>query len=238
LPDLTECSSLGRILQFVCNGSFAVPNEPSLATYHRAPQTGWRRAISDAPRRDRLVDLGLDDGSGARVGRRLYWAGSARQPRREGTVVAVYRESRDESVEGVVVIDVRWDPPLPSERPRGPLSLGIPVERVGTSGWGWVDRPDLPPSTTARPNAVLDSGGQLALPLPERFGNAVRRIRTLQGLSQERLATACGLHRTFIGAVERGETNISLATLARLAKGLDVSVSHLVGEAESVPDER
>jgi DNA-binding XRE family transcriptional regulator len=153
-------------------------------------------------------------------------------------VVAVYRESRDGSGDGVLVVDVRWDAPLPSERPRGPLSLGIPVERIGTWGWGWVDELGLPASTRAEPNAAIDTGDPLALALPERFGNAVRRFRTLQGLSQERLSTACGLHRTFIGAVERGETNVSLATLVRLAKGLDVSVSHLVGEAESAHDER
>jgi transcriptional regulator with XRE-family HTH domain len=45
---------------------------------------------------------------------------------------------------------------------------------------------------------------------------------------------ACGLHRTFVGAVERGETNVSLATLGRLAEGLGVSVSHLAAEAESL----
>jgi transcriptional regulator with XRE-family HTH domain len=69
--------------------------------------------------------------------------------------------------------------------------------------------------------------------LRERFGFAVRRIRKSHGLSQERLALACDLHRTFIGAVERGETNVSLATLGRLAKGLGVSVAQLAAEAES-----
>jgi transcriptional regulator with XRE-family HTH domain len=66
-----------------------------------------------------------------------------------------------------------------------------------------------------------------------RFGNAVRRIRKARSLSQERLAIACGLHRTFVGAVERGETNVSLETLERLARGLGVSVAHLAAEAES-----
>ena len=52
----------------------------------------------------------------------------------------------------------------------------------------------------------------------------VRRLRLAQKLSQEGLAEACCLHRTYIGAVERAERNVSLSTLEALAKGLAVPV--------------
>lgn len=65
-----------------------------------------------------------------------------------------------------------------------------------------------------------------------RFGRAVRRLRTEQGFSQESFADAIGVHRTFMGAVERGETNISLDNIARIAKGLRVSLADLFGEVE------
>ena len=56
--------------------------------------------------------------------------------------------------------------------------------------------------------------------LLRRFGKRVRELRTALGMSQEGLAELAGLHRTYIGAVERGEKNISLINLARLASAL------------------
>lgn len=219
-------------LRFVNGASFTAPKDGAATSYRAMRNVG--KAVFDALRGARPADGATDEEPEARVGRRLYWVGAARQPRREGTVVAVYRESRDQSARSVLVIDVRWDPPSASDRPRGPLSLGIPVARVGTAGWGWVDDPDPVRSVDALPNATPSFEDHLGVALRKRFGIAVRQIRKSQGLSQECLAMACGLHRTFIGAVERGQTNVSLATLGRLAEGLRVSVSHLAAEAESL----
>jgi transcriptional regulator with XRE-family HTH domain len=56
----------------------------------------------------------------------------------------------------------------------------------------------------------------------------VRAFRKANGLSQEALADACELHRTYIGSVERQERNVSLSTLEILASALGVSVPELL----------
>ncbi|CUS03860.2 Subunit S of type I restriction-modification system [Candidatus Promineifilum breve] len=63
--------------------------------------------------------------------------------------------------------------------------------------------------------------------LLRRLGANIRHLRLTKGLSQERLAELTGLHRTYIGGVERGERNISLLNLARLAHALEASLSEL-----------
>lgn len=59
------------------------------------------------------------------------------------------------------------------------------------------------------------------------FGQRVRSIRKLRGLSQEKLAELCDLHPTYIGQLERGEKNASLETIMSVCKGLNVSPSEL-----------
>lgn len=66
-----------------------------------------------------------------------------------------------------------------------------------------------------------------------RFGRAVRRLRKDRGFSQESFADAIGVHRTCMGAVERGETNISLDNIARDAKGLRISLAGLFAEVDA-----
>jgi transcriptional regulator with XRE-family HTH domain len=58
----------------------------------------------------------------------------------------------------------------------------------------------------------------------------VHAYRIRRGLSQEALADACDLHRTYIGSIERCERNVTLSTLEVLANALKVSVSDLLSD--------
>lgn len=60
-----------------------------------------------------------------------------------------------------------------------------------------------------------------------QFGNKVRALRKAQGLSQEKLAEKADLHYTYVGAVERGERNLSLSAIKKIARGLQVNISKL-----------
>lgn len=65
------------------------------------------------------------------------------------------------------------------------------------------------------------------LSIKYKFGEVVKRIRIEQKLSQEKLAELTGLHRTYISEVERGERNVSLVNIYRIAHGLNKNVSEL-----------
>ena len=62
------------------------------------------------------------------------------------------------------------------------------------------------------------------------IGARIRTAREAVGLSQEEAARAAGLHRTYIGAVERGERNVTVISLLRIARVVGVSVSHLTAD--------
>jgi transcriptional regulator with XRE-family HTH domain len=64
------------------------------------------------------------------------------------------------------------------------------------------------------------------------LGRAVRRLRKQAGYSQEAFADRCKLHRTYMGSVERGETNISLDNIERIAKALGLTAGELLTEAD------
>ncbi len=59
------------------------------------------------------------------------------------------------------------------------------------------------------------------------FGNRVRKERLKQNLSQEELGSKAGLHRTYIGMIERAEKNITLENIEKIAKALKISISNL-----------
>lgn len=60
------------------------------------------------------------------------------------------------------------------------------------------------------------------------FAQRLRQIRQIRGLSQEALAEIAGLHRTYVGSVERSERNVSIDNMERLAKALDVDITELL----------
>jgi transcriptional regulator with XRE-family HTH domain len=64
------------------------------------------------------------------------------------------------------------------------------------------------------------------------FGDAVRKLRLQRGWSQEAFAELTGLHRTYIGSLERGERNVSLLNISKLATTLGTSPSLLLALAE------
>lgn len=65
-------------------------------------------------------------------------------------------------------------------------------------------------------------------PLLLSFGKKVRILREAKGLSQEGFSFLVGVHRTYIGMIERGEKNITLTNIYKIAKALDVTISELL----------
>ena len=63
-----------------------------------------------------------------------------------------------------------------------------------------------------------------------RFGATLRRLRDERGYSQEMLAERAGLHRNYVGRVERGERNVALENIVRLAKALAVLPKELFAD--------
>ncbi|MFM0174116.1 helix-turn-helix transcriptional regulator [Paraburkholderia sediminicola] len=70
------------------------------------------------------------------------------------------------------------------------------------------------------------------------LGLALRQLRQAKGLSQEELAERAGLHRNFVGLVERGATKIAIDSLFCLADALGVSASDLLRQAETRPSSK
>ncbi len=60
-----------------------------------------------------------------------------------------------------------------------------------------------------------------------RFGRALRRRRQRLGVSQEAFADMCQLDRTYIGGIERGERNVALVNIEKIAKTLRISIARL-----------
>jgi transcriptional regulator with XRE-family HTH domain len=66
------------------------------------------------------------------------------------------------------------------------------------------------------------------------FGLAIRELRKQRGLTQEDLAHASGLDRSYMGGIERGEHNLSLTNILRVGEALDLSPSELFLRFETV----
>lgn len=62
----------------------------------------------------------------------------------------------------------------------------------------------------------------------QKFGSQVRRLRKERSMSQEELAASSDLDRTYIGGVERGERNISIVNIQKIAKALEVQLKELM----------
>jgi len=67
----------------------------------------------------------------------------------------------------------------------------------------------------------------MASTIRKSFGKRLRELRKQKGFSQEALADKASLHRTYIGAIERGEQNISLDNIGKVAKALGVQIADL-----------
>lgn len=74
--------------------------------------------------------------------------------------------------------------------------------------------------------------GGAELDIRARFGRRLRQLRSQQKISQEKLGDMAGLHRTFISMVERGERNVTIVTVEKLAGALNCRMADLMPDAE------
>jgi DNA-binding XRE family transcriptional regulator len=97
--------------------------------------------------------------------------------------------------------------------------LGDVADPVNTEGVNLEDRP----LRSGTPFHTINHE-----PNPDkRFGNTIVRLRKEQGLSQEDLAFRAGIRRSYMGVIERGEKSPSIDTIAKVAKGLGMSIGDL-----------
>ena len=64
-------------------------------------------------------------------------------------------------------------------------------------------------------------------PIQIKFGKRVRQLRDERGISQEKLGELAKVHRTYVGMIERGEKNITLANIEKFAKALSIEIKNL-----------
>ena len=70
--------------------------------------------------------------------------------------------------------------------------------------------------------------------LLQALGQRIRELRAEQGYSQESFADKCGVHRTFMGTVERGESNLSFSNLAKIARALNLPLAEMLVDLEKL----
>ena len=64
------------------------------------------------------------------------------------------------------------------------------------------------------------------------LGGAIRAVRTRSGISQEALALSANIDRSYLGGIERGEVNLALVNIVKIASALGISVAALMQEGE------
>ena len=64
--------------------------------------------------------------------------------------------------------------------------------------------------------------------IKQQFGERIRSLREKRSLSQENLAFLVGVHRTYLGGIERGERNVSLHNIKRIAQAFEMTISQLM----------
>jgi transcriptional regulator with XRE-family HTH domain len=69
--------------------------------------------------------------------------------------------------------------------------------------------------------------------IQRRFGSHLRKVRSRRAVSQEKLADLAGLHRTYISSVERGQRNVTLQTVEKLAAALLVTMAELMPDSQT-----
>ena len=68
----------------------------------------------------------------------------------------------------------------------------------------------------------------VGMDLQAAVGNRIRELRKERGWSQEKLADICGIHRSHMGEIERGQKDVTISTLRKISKGLGLTVSLLL----------
>jgi len=74
----------------------------------------------------------------------------------------------------------------------------------------------------------MERQGKNLLSARERLAQRLRAERAARGISQEQLADLAGLHRTYVGSVERAERNVSIDNIEQLASALDLDIAVLL----------
>jgi transcriptional regulator with XRE-family HTH domain len=69
-------------------------------------------------------------------------------------------------------------------------------------------------------------------PVQKALGERIRELRSKHGWSQEEFADICGLHRTYMGSIERGERNMTIVSVLVVAKHLGLTMSQLLSGLE------
>ena len=72
--------------------------------------------------------------------------------------------------------------------------------------------------------------------LTRQFGILVRELRRAKGFSQEDFADRCGVHRTYVGSIERGEKAVTIVTAQKLAQALDLNLAELFAQLRGAGD--